>query len=143
MFIILFHNFCCTGAQRLSLTSSVPFDVSTPPSLCPGSTVQFTCIATDFTMGIDWEKNNVQFQQYTGTSTNIGQNQPVPNEPGLSVTLNSLSVIVAPEFSVNFTSTVTAVVNVGISTGDNITCGNRFQATKSLIANFSAMRKSQ
>ena len=129
--------FFCTGAQRsLLLTSSVSYDVSPPPSLCPGSTVQFTCIAVDFT-GIDWDRNGDQFQQYTGTS-NVNQTQSP--RPGLSVVLDSLSV--ASATSTNFTSTLTAIVNEGVSSGDVITCGNALLNTTNLIVNYTDIRKS-
>ena len=92
---------------------------------------------------IDWEKNNEQLQQYTGTS-NVGVNEPIPNEPGLSVILNNRTIVMAPS-SVNFNSTVTAVVNEGVFSGDVITCGNSLVpglvGTTNLTVNYIAICK--
>ena len=131
----MFH---CTGAQRsLTLTSSVPFSVIPPPTLCPGSTVQFNCIAVDFT-GIDWDRNGDQFQQYTATSQNINQTEE-PRQ-GLFVILNSR--VVNSAISIDYNSTLTATVEEGVASGDVITCGNSLQNATSITVNYSAVRKS-
>lgn len=128
-----------TGAQSsLTLTSSEPFNVTAPPSLCPGSTVQFNCVAVLFISGVDWERNGMQFQQYTATS-NV--NETTNPRPGLSVVLNSRIVIGNPVTNVTLDSTVTAVVNEGISSGDVITCGSVLVETTDLTANYIAIRK--
>ena len=129
-----------TGAQRsLTLTSSVPFNVTPPSSLCSGSTVQFNCIAMGFNLGLDWEKNGIQFQEYTATAITNVTTTPIL---GLSVTLNSVTVMNNP-LSVTFNSTVTAVVNEGISSGDIITCGNDvLMDITDLTANYISTRKS-
>ena len=129
-----------TGAQRsLTLTSSVPFNVTPPPSLCPGSTVQFNCIAMGFNLGLDWDRNSMQLQQYTATSITNEITRPMP---GLSVILNSVTVMNNP-LTVTFNSTVTAVVNEGISSGDIITCGNDvLMDSTDLTANYISIRKS-
>ena len=115
------------------------FDVSPLPYLCPGSTVQFTCMAVDFT-GIDWDRNGDQFQQYTGTS-DVNETVVNPNSmSGLSVILNGLNL--ASVTSIDFNSTVRAIVNEGISSGDVITCGNRLFNTTDLVVNYTAIRKS-
>ena len=99
--------------------------------------MQFTCIATDFT-GIDWDRNDdIRFQQYTGTSI---VNRTQSPRPGLSVVLNSRSV--ASAASINFTSTLTAIVNEGVSSGDVITCGNTLLDTTNITVNYAAIRKS-
>ena len=98
--------------------------------------VQFTCIATDFT-GIDWDINVDRFQQYTGTSI---VNRTESPRPGLFVILNSLSV--ASAISTDFTSTLTAIVNEGVSSGDVITCGNTLLDTTNITVNYTAIRKS-
>lgn len=132
--------FYCSGAQQfqISLTSSEQFDATSPPSLCPGGIVQFTCIAVNFS-SIVWEKNGAQFRVYAGVSE-TGMNEPVPDESGLSVILNNVTLVAAPS-SFNFTSTVTAVVNEGVSSDDVITCGNTFFTTTSITVNYSAIRK--
>ena len=80
----------------------------------------------------------MQLQQYTATSR---VNMPENPIPGLSVVLNSLTVIGNPVTNVTFDSTVTAVVNEGISSGDIITCGNVLVETTNLTANYIAIRK--
>ena len=80
----------------------------------------------------------MQLQQYTATS-NV--NEPRSPISGLSVVLNSLTVIGNPVTNVTFDSTVTAVVNEGISSGDIITCGSALVETTNLTANYIAIRK--
>ena len=91
-----------------------------------------------FISGIDWERSGDQFQQYTATSlVNVTENP----RSGLSVVLNSLTVTGNPVTNVTFDSTVTAVVNEGISSGDVITCGSILVETTNLTANYIAIRK--
>ena len=80
----------------------------------------------------------MQFRQYTATSDVNDTTNP---RQGLSVVLNSLIVIGNPVTNVTFDSTVTAVVNEGISSGDIITCGNVLVETTNLTANYIAIRK--
>jgi hypothetical protein len=89
-----------------------------------------------FNIGLDWERNGMQFQQYTATSpVNMTENR----RPGLSVILNSVTN--DPQ-NVTFDTTVTAVVNEGVSSGNVITCGNALVETADLTANYIAIRKS-
>ena len=99
--------------------------------------MQFNCIAVGFNLGLDWERNGMQFQQYTATSMT---NMTTSPRLGLSVILNSVAAE-NPD-NVSFNSTVTAVVNEGISTGDIITCGNAvLMNIADLTANYIAIRK--
>jgi hypothetical protein len=91
-----------------------------------------------FNLGIDWERNGMQFQQYTATTMENTTENP---EPGLSVVLNSVTVMNNP-LNVTFDSTVTAVVSEGLSSGDIITCGNSvLMDNTTLTANYIAIRK--
>ena len=77
----------------------------------------------------------MQFQQYTATSrVNMTENP----RSGLFVVLNS---VIDDPSNVTLDSTVTAVVNEGISSGDVITCGNGLLETTDLTANYIAIRK--
>ena len=101
--------------------------------------MQFNCIAVGFNLGLDWDRNSTRLQQYTATSIANEITRPVP---GLSVILNSVTVMNDP-LNVTFNSTVTAVVNEGISSGDVITCGNDVLVdSTNLTANYIAIRKS-
>ena len=124
------------GAQRersLSLTSSVFFDDNPLPSLCPGSTVHFYCIAVDFP-SIDWDKNDARIEQYTPTS-NVG----VVTDPvaGLTIVFTNKNGMGA--FSADFNSTLTATINEGVSVGDIITCGIEFLNTTNIVVNYTAV----
>ena len=89
--------------------------------------MQFSCIAVDF-IGIDWDRNEDQFQQYTGTSQNLNQiEEPIQ---GLFVILNSR--VVNSATSIDYNSTLTAIVEEGVSSGDVITCGNSLQNSTSI-----------
>lgn len=102
--------------------------------------MQFNCIAVNFDLGLDWERNGMQFQQYTASSI---ENETMTPILGLSVILNSVVVMDRENGrNVTFNSTVTAVVNEGISTGDIITCGNAVLTDiADLTANYIAIRK--
>ena len=119
----------------------MPFNVTPPPSLCPGRRVQFNCIAVNFNLGLDWERNGMQFRQYTASSIKNETTTPIL---GLSVILNSVIVMDRENgHNVTFNSTVTAVVNEGVSSGDIITCGNSvLRDSTNLTANYTTIRKS-
>lgn len=112
----------------------MPFDVDPLPSLCPGSTVQFTCIALGYP-SIDWIRNGATIEQYTST-TMAGATDVVSQ---LSVTLNSIRV--ASAFSADFNTTLIAIVDQGLSPGDNITCGNQLVNITDLIVKYTTIRK--
>ena len=89
-------------------------------------------------IGIDWDRNGDQFQQYTGTSQNLNQTE----EPrlGLFVILNSR--VVDSAISIDYNSTLTVIVEEGVSSGDVISCGNSLQNSAMVAVNYSAVRKS-
>ena len=103
--------------------------------------MQFNCIAVNFDLGLDWERNGMQFRQYTASSI---KNETITPILGLSVILNSVVVMDRGNgHNVTFNSTVTAVVNEGVSSGDVITCGNNvLMDSTDLTANYTAIRKS-
>ena len=51
------------------------------------------------------------------------------------------NVTVKNPFSADFNTTLTALVNEGLSVGDNITCGNQLLDIAYLIANYNTVCK--
>ena len=129
--------FMFRGAQNeyISLASSVDFDANPLPSLCPGSKLQFTCIAINFPP-LDWQKNDVTLEQYTPTSI-VGLQQNLTSH--ISVILNEVNAIDAS--TANYNTTLTAIINEGLSSGDIISCGNRLSNTTELAINYTTVRK--
>ena len=136
IFTIIFF-FVFQGAQNeyISLVSSVDFDVNPLPSLCPGSKLQFTCIAMNFPP-IDWLRNDMTLEQYTPTSI-VGLQQNLTSY--ISVILNKVNVIDAA--TADYNTTLTATINEGLSSGDIISCGNRLLNTTELAINYTTIRK--
>ena len=118
------------------LMSSVKFDTDPLPSLCPGSQLQLTCIAINFA-SIDWELNGDQLDQYTATSpVHLEQN---PREH-LSLILNERNF--TDPLAVDFNTTLTATVGDGVTSGDVVSCGNRFFNMTDLLINYTNVCKS-
>lgn len=88
-------------------------------SICPVEIVQFTCTGVELGF-LAWERNGATIESYTDGSN---LNNPTSPAAGITVVLTRFTDV--DGLVANFTSTLSINTSVALSSGDNITCGDR------------------